>query len=94
MVIVVGTHIVPWRVTNQLQSRFVIQVAALATQDKVNDLQGKLKEAGIKSYTQKIATASGDRIRIRVGPFVNKDEADKVRVKLGKLGLNGTLVPV
>lgn len=81
-------------VPEKKQSRFVIQVAALATQDKVNDLQGKLKEAGIKSYTQKIATASGERIRIRVGPFVNKEEADKVRAKLGKLGLNGTLVPV
>lgn len=75
-------------------SKFVIQVAALATQDKVNDLQGKLREAGIKSYTQKIATASGERIRIRVGPFGSKEDADKVRAKLGKLGLNGTLVPV
>lgn len=75
-------------------SKFVIQVAALATQDKVNDLQSKLKEAGIKSYTQKIATASGERIRIRVGPFGSKEDADKVRAKLGKLGLNGTLVPV
>lgn len=76
------------------QPKFVIQVAALATQDKVNDLQGKLNEAGIKSYTQKIATASGERIRIRVGPFVSKDDADKVRAKLAKLGLNGTFVPL
>ena len=74
-------------------SKFVIQVAALATQDKVNDLQGRLKDAGIKSYTQKIATASGDRIRVRLGPFASKEEADKVRARLGKLGLNGTLVP-
>lgn len=75
-------------------SKFVVQVAALATQDKVNDLQGKLRDAGIKSYTQKIATASGERIRVRVGPFVSKDDADKARAKLGKLGLSGTLVPL
>lgn len=84
----------PVAASEKQPSKFVIQVAALATQDKVNDLQGKLKEAGIKSYTQKIATASGERIRIRVGPFGSKEEADKVRAKLGKLGLNGTLVPV
>lgn len=84
----------PAAVPEKQPSKFVIQVAALATQDKVNDLQGKLKEAGIKSYTQKIATASGERIRIRVGPFGSKEDADKVRAKLGKLGLNGTLVPV
>jgi DedD protein len=73
--------------------KFVIQVAALATKEKVNELQTKLKDAGIKSYTQKIATESGDRIRIRVGPFGSKDEADKVRAKIVKLGLNGTIVP-
>lgn len=73
--------------------KFVIQVAALATKEKVDELQGKLKGAGIKSFTEKVATASGDRTRIRVGPFANKEEAEKVRAKIVKLGLNGTLVP-
>jgi DedD protein len=71
----------------------VLQVAALATQDKVDELQGKLKSAGISSYTQKISTGSGSRTRVRVGPFGSKEEAERVRTKLGKLGLNGTLVP-
>jgi DedD protein len=74
-------------------SKFVIQVAALATKEKVNELQTKLKDAGIHSYTQKVATDAGDRTRIRVGPFANKDEAEKIRAKIVKLGLNGTLVP-
>ncbi len=73
--------------------KFVIQVAALATKAKVDELRNRLKDAGIKSYTQKVATASGDRTRIRVGPFSSKEEAEKVRAKIVKLGLNGTLVP-
>ncbi len=73
--------------------KFVVQVAALASTDKVTELRGKLSQAGISSYTQKVATASGERIRVRVGPFASKDEAEKVRTRLGKLGLNGTLVP-
>ncbi|AMP15154.1 SPOR domain-containing protein [Collimonas pratensis] len=73
--------------------KFVLQVAALASQDKVNELQGKLKEAGIRSYTQKVPTASGERIRIRVGPFSSKEEAEKARAKLAKLGLSGSLIP-
>ncbi len=73
--------------------KFVIQVAALATKEKVDELQAKLKSAGIKSYTQKVSTDSGDRTRIRVGPFASKDEAEKMRAKIVKLGLNGTLVP-
>lgn len=74
-------------------SSYVVQVAALATQEKVDELQSKLKSANIKSYTQKVATSSGDKIRIRVGPFESKEEADKMRAKLVKLGLNGSLVP-
>jgi DedD protein len=73
--------------------RFVVQVAAFASQDKVSELQGKLSDAGIKSYTQKVPTASGERIRVRIGPFASKNEADGARAKLSKLGLNGTLVP-
>jgi DedD protein len=73
--------------------KYVIQVAAFATKEKVQELQNKLKDAGIRSYTQKVATDSGERIRIRVGPFASKDEADKARAKLVKLGLSGTIVP-
>jgi DedD protein len=74
--------------------KLVIQVAALGSQDKVNELQNKLKNAGIKSYTSKVATQSGERIRVRIGPFSSKEEAEKIRSKLVKLGLGGTLVPV
>ncbi len=73
--------------------KFVIQVAALATQDKIDELRSKLSSAGIKSFTQKVATQAGERTRIRVGPFANRDEADKMRVKINKLGLNATIVP-
>lgn len=73
--------------------KYVIQVAALASQEKVNELQGKLKTAGIQSYTQKVATEGGERTRVRVGPFASRDEAEKIRARIVKLGLNGTLVP-
>jgi DedD protein len=81
------------KASNSKPGKFVIQVAALASQEKVRELQGKLKSAGVKSYTQTVATQSGERIRIRVGPFSSKEEADRIRTKIGKLGLNGTLVP-
>jgi DedD protein len=73
--------------------KFIIQVAALASRDKVDELQGRLKNAGIKSYTQRVATDNGERTRIRVGPFGSKEEAEKARARLSKLGLSGTLAP-
>lgn len=73
--------------------RFILQVAAIATKEHANELQAKLKKAGIKSYSQKVSTKAGERIRIRVGPFTTKDEAMKMRARLVKLGLTGTLQP-
>lgn len=74
-------------------TRFIVQVAAIATKTHANDLQARLKKAGIKSYSQKVSTKEGERIRIRVGPFNTKEEADKMRARLVKLGLNGSLLP-
>ncbi|MES2898278.1 MAG: SPOR domain-containing protein [Pseudomonadota bacterium] len=67
-----------------------LQVAALSSQDKVNDLMARLKAEGIPASTQK--SANGELIRVRVGPF-SKDEAEKVRAKLDKLGLSGKALP-
>jgi len=69
-------------------SRFILQVAAVATKTKADELQAKLKQAGIKSYLQKIGTKDGERYRIRVGPYGSRDEADKMRTRLIKMGLS------
>ncbi|HWW72835.1 MAG TPA: SPOR domain-containing protein, partial [Duganella sp.] len=72
--------------------KFVLQVAALSDQGKVDELRKRLKDAGISSFTQK--TPSGEITRVRVGPFSNKEEAEKVRAKLSGMGLNGRLETV
>jgi DedD protein len=73
--------------------RFVLQVAALSSQEKAAEVQAKLREAGISSYTQKTSTPNGELIRVRVGPL-NKEDAEKVRAKLGRLGMSGAMTPV
>lgn len=71
----------------------VIQVAALASQQKVNELQAKLSKAGIRSHTQKVKAKNGEeRIRVRVGPL-SKSDADKTCSKLKSMGLSCTLLP-
>jgi DedD protein len=60
----------------------VLQVAAMSSAEKAAEVQARLREAGISSYTEK--SASG---LIRVKVAFDKDEADKVRAKLAKLGL-------
>lgn len=74
----------------EASQRFVVQVAALATQEKVDELQARLRAGGISSFTKK----SGALIKVQVGPFGSREEADKTKAKLGALGLGGFLVPV
>lgn len=71
----------------------LIQVAALTSQQKVNELQAKLSKAGIRSHTQKVKSKNGEeRIRVRVGPL-SKSDADKTCSKLKGMGLSCTLLP-
>ena len=72
--------------------KFVVQVASLASQEKVDELRAKLRAEGISSFTQKVKTKEGELIRVRVGPS-SREDADKIRARLGKIGLGGTVVP-
>lgn len=68
--------------------KYVVQVAALSNADKVAELQDKLRAAGVPSFTEK---GAGGMVRVRVGPF-KKEEGEKIRAKLVKLGLSGDMV--
>lgn len=71
--------------------RYVLQVIATSSADKAAELQAKMRDAGIASYTEK--SASGGLIRVRIGPF-SRDEAEKVRAKLGRIGMSGAMTPI
>jgi DedD protein len=68
--------------------KVVLQVAALSSQEKAAELQARLRGAGISSHTEK----AGELIKVKIGPL-NKDEADKMRAKLGRIGLSGFATP-
>jgi len=52
----------------------------------------KLEHAGLKTYTQIAETKDGRRIRVRVGPFADKAEADKAAQKIKKLELPAAIL--
>ena len=75
------------------QGKFVIQVAAVSSQEKAKELQDRLQKAGIASYAQKVALTDGtERIRIRIGPLSDRKEVHSTCVRLAKLKLSCTLV--
>ena len=68
--------------------RYVVQVGAFADAAKVREVRRKVESTGLKTYTQVVRTADGERTRVRVGPFDNKDEAVKAADKIRKLSLS------
>jgi len=72
--------------------RSVVQVGAYADLAKAKEVRAKLESAGFKTYTQEIDTKDGKRIRVRVGPFATKEEADKTAEKIRKLNLQASVL--
>ena len=72
--------------------RSVVQVGAYAELAKAREVRAKLESAGFKTYTQEVDTKEGKRIRVRVGPFATKEEADKIAEKIRKLNLQTSVL--
>jgi DedD protein len=73
-------------------SRFVVQIGAYSDAAKAQEARVKLEKAGLKTYTQVVQPKEGKRIRVRVGPFDAKVEADKVAEKIRKLDLPAVIL--
>ena len=73
-------------------SRFVVQIGAYSDAVKAHEARVKLEKAGLKTYTQVVQPKEGKRIRVRVGPFESKAEADKVAEKIRKLDLPAAIL--
>lgn len=74
------------------QGRFVVQVGAFADATRAREARLKLEHIGLKTYTQVAETKGGRRIRVRVGPFDTKIEADKAAEKIKKLDLPAAIL--
>ena len=72
--------------------RFVVQVGAFADVAKAREARLKLEKAGLKTYTQVVETKDGRRIRVRVGPFAGRAEADQAAEKIKKLDLSAAVL--
>lgn len=72
--------------------RFVLQVGAFADASAARETRLKVEKLGLKTYTQVAETPAGSRIRVRVGPFASREEADKALAKARGAGLSGVVL--
>lgn len=74
------------------EGRFVVQVGAFADATRAREARQTLEKAGLKTYTQVVDTKEGKRIRVRVGPFESRAEADKAAAKVKGLDLPASVL--
>lgn len=79
---------------DEVAPRFIVQVGAFEQDSKAKEVRTKLERAGIKTYTHIAQTKEGKRIRVRVGPFATKEEAQKTVDKIKSLQLSAAVLTI
>jgi DedD protein len=74
------------------EQRFVVQVGAFADAEAARETRKNVEKLGFKTYTQVAQTPSGNRIRVRVGPFASRGEAESALAKAKAAGLSAVLL--
>lgn len=72
--------------------RIVVQVGAFSEVERAREARLKLERAGLKTYTHVAETPQGRRIRVRLGPFATRAEAEKAAERAKALGLSTALL--
>ena len=73
---------------------FVVQVGAFADAAAATALRDKLRAAGMNAFTDTVNTDGGKRTRVRVGPAMNRTEADALKAQVkAKAGVDGFVRP-
>jgi DedD protein len=74
------------------EQRFVVQVGAFADAEAARETRKNVEKLGLKTYTQVAQTSAGNRIRVRVGPFTTRGEAEAALAKAKAAGVNAVLL--
>lgn len=69
-----------------------VQIGVFSDAANVKQLQQKLLTQGYQSYTEKLDTTKGEKIRLRAGPFASRTEAENALARIKDAGLSGMIV--
>lgn len=79
--------------TNPALSAWAVQVAAFGEKDKALALQEKLLASKLSAFTEESGKSGKTIFRVKVGPELKRENADKLRDKIEKEhGLKGSFV--
>lgn len=71
---------------------YSVQIGVFSDAANVRQLEGKLKAQGLQPSTEKLQTAQGEKIRLRVGPFASRELAEEAMGKIKAASLSGMII--
>lgn len=71
---------------------FVIQLGAFANMANAKERQSRLTALKVKFYTETVRTPSGEKLRVRAGPYATRQEAERMQAKLKGAGIMDGIV--
>ncbi len=69
-------------------TQWVVQLGAYRNAATVKQLTAKLKELNMPAYTEKTESPQG-ATRVRSGPFSSREAAEKAKMRIKKIGVDG-----
>ena len=82
------------KISNQTAKAWVVQVGSFSRLENARKLRDKLRQQGYTTFVDKVSSAGKTLYRVRVGPEVKRDEAEKNRQRLQKkLQIRGVIRP-
>jgi len=80
-------------VTRTDPAAWAVQLGSFSDSKNASSLAGKLREAGYAAYLENEAVSVGVSVKVRVGPELKREDAERLVVKLKtELALKGILV--
>lgn len=65
---------------------FFIQIGAFNNKDRAQEIRGKVALAGVRVYAETVKVEGVEQVRLRAGPYPNKESADNAHTRLESLG--------
>ena len=78
--------------SSEAPARFVVQIGAFADAEAARETRQKAERLGLKTYTQVAQTSAGSRVRVRIGPFTSRADADAALAKASAAGLTAVVL--
>jgi DedD protein len=78
--------------TPEAAVRFFVQAGAFEQPSAAHDMHQRVEQLGLAAHEQNLTTPAGRRIRVRVGPYTSREEANAVMARMRSGGLPAAIM--